>query len=121
LLEGRFELLLNHLLDKLLINKDTINDFDRSVYIHHYNNRENIRASNAWYQTFGEDISEQKAYPKIKNSTKGIASSANFGILDNFLSQNVFEHEMMEIKGCGHFLMEEKPEQIAKAIIGFLK
>ncbi|WP_231929497.1 alpha/beta fold hydrolase [Gillisia sp. Hel1_33_143] len=121
LLEGRFELLLNHLLDQLLINKDAITDFDRSVYNHHYNNRENISASNAWYQTFGEDIAEQKTYPKIKNPTKGIASSTTLGILENFLSQNVINYEIMEIEGCGHFLPEEKPEQIAKAISDFLK
>lgn len=121
LLEGRFQLLLNHLLEKLLINKDAINDFDRSVYSHHYNKRENISASNAWYQTLREDIAEQKTYPKIKNPTKGIASSATFGILDSFLSQNVFEYEMMEIEGCGHFLPEEKPEQITKAISDFFK
>lgn len=120
LLEGRFRFLLDHLLDKLLVNKEAINDFDRSVYIQHYNNKENIRASNAWYQTFSQDISEQKTYSKIKNSTKGIASSANFEILDNFLSQNVFEYEMTEIKGAGHFVHEEKPEQIAKAISDFL-
>ena len=120
LLEGRFELLLDHLLDKLLVDKDAINDFDRSVYMQHYNNKENIRASGAWYQTFGQDISEQKTYSKIKNSTKGIASSANFEILNNFLSQNVVEYEMMEIKGAGHFIQEEKPEQVAKAIFDFL-
>ncbi|QDH81151.1 alpha/beta hydrolase [Echinicola soli] len=121
LLEGRFELLLNHVLDRLLINKDAINDFDRAVYSHHYNNRENIRASNAWYQTFGEDISEQKTYPKINNLTMGIASSATQGILEGFLSRNAFEYEMMEIEGCGHFLAEEKPGQIANAISDFLK
>ncbi|MEN7550485.1 alpha/beta hydrolase [Rapidithrix thailandica] len=120
LLEGRFGLLLDHLLDKLLVNQEAINDFDRSVYIQHYNNKENIRASSAWYQTFGQDISEQKTYPKIKNSTKGIASSASFGILDNFLSHNAFEYEMMEVEGAGHFLHEEKPKQIAKAISDFL-
>jgi pimeloyl-ACP methyl ester carboxylesterase len=120
LLEGRFELLLNHLLDKLLINKGAINDFDRSVYSYHYNNRENISASNAWYQTFGEDIAQQKTYSKLKNPTKGIASSATLGILNSFLSQNVFEYEIMEVEGVGHFLHEEKPEQIAKAILDFL-
>ncbi|MDD7886750.1 alpha/beta fold hydrolase [Flavivirga sp. 57AJ16] len=120
LLEGRFGLLLDHLFEKLLVNKKAINDFDRSVYLHHYNHKENIRAANAWYQTFGEDIVQQKTYPKIKNPTKGIASSASFEILDNFLSQNVFEHEMMEVKECGHFLQEEKPEQIARSISDFL-
>lgn len=120
LLEGRFELLLDHLLDKLLINREAISDFDRSVYIQHYNNKENIRASNAWYQTFGQDISDQKSYSKLENATKGIASSANSGILDSFLSHNFFEYEMMEVEGAGHFLHEEKPKQIAKAILDFL-
>lgn len=120
LLEGRFALLLEHLLDTLLVNREAINDFDRSVYVHHYNNRENIRASNAWYQSFGRDISEQKTYPKIKNPTMGIASSDNFEILDGFLSQNALEYEMMEIKGCGHFVSEEKPKEMIRAILDFL-
>lgn len=120
LLEGRFGLLLDHLFDTLLINKKAISDFDRSVYLEHYNQKENIRAANAWYQTFGQDIAEQKTYSKIKNPTKGIASSANFEILDNFLSNNAHDHEMVEIKECGHFLQEEKPEQIAGSISDFL-
>ncbi|GGB82576.1 hypothetical protein GCM10007424_23250 [Flavobacterium suaedae] len=119
--EGRFGLLLDHLFEKLLINKNGISDFDRSVYLQHYNHKENIRAANAWYQTFGEDIAHKKDYTKIKNPTKGIASSANFKILDSFLSNNVDEHEMTEITECGHFLQEEKPEQIAREISDFLK
>ena len=121
LLEGRFGLVLDHLLEKLLVNKGAISDFDRSVYNHHYNKRENIIASNGWYQTFPEDIADQKTYDKINCPTRGIASSASFGILDGFLAQNSIKYEMMEIEGCGHFLSEEKPEQIAKAISDFLK
>lgn len=121
LLEGRFELLLDHLFEKLLINKEAITDFDRSVYLYHYNNKENIRAANAWYQAFGADIAQQKSYPKIKSPTKGIASSANFEILENFLSNYANEHEMMEIKESGHFLQEEKPEEIARSISDFFE
>ncbi|MGE0930962.1 alpha/beta fold hydrolase [Peijinzhouia sedimentorum] len=120
LLEGRFGLLFDHLLDNLLVNKEAISDFDRSVYVQHYNNQENIKASNAWYQAFGHDISDQKTYSKIENSTIGIASTANFEILDNFLSHNFSDYKMMEIAGAGHFLPEEKPEQIAKIISEFL-
>ncbi|WP_268224050.1 alpha/beta fold hydrolase [Sinomicrobium oceani] len=121
LLEGRFGLLLDHLLDKLLINPEAIGDFDRAVYMQHYNRKENIRASNAWYQAFGQDISDQKTYPKIANPTLGIASSSNFGILDDFLSHYFLSYQMMEVEGTGHFLHEEKPVQIAKAISDFLE
>ncbi|MDO1451373.1 alpha/beta hydrolase [Rhodocytophaga aerolata] len=121
LLEGRFGLLLDHLLDKLLVTQEAINAFDRSVYIHHYNDKESIRASNAWYQAFCQDISDQKSYSKIENVTKGIASPASFGILENFLSGHVLKYEMKEIEGSGHFIQEEKPEETAKAILDFLK
>lgn len=120
LLEGRFGWLLDHLLDTLLVNKEAISEFDRAVYCQHYNHPENIRASCAWYQAFGQDIVDQKTYSKIKNSTIGIVSSANVEILNNFLSHNFFEYKMMEVKGAGHFLPEEKPEQIAQAISDFL-
>ena len=120
LLEGRFELLLDHLLDKLLVNKEAISDFDRSVYVQHYNSQESIKASNAWYQTFGQDISDQKNYATIENATLGIASSANVKILDNFLSYNMADYKMMEVSEVGHFLHEEEPEQIVKTILDFL-
>ena len=92
-----------------------------TVYIQYYNNKENIRAAHAWYQTFGEDIAQQKTYPKIKNSTKGISSSATFQILTGFLSHNTYVYEMVEVKACGHFVQEEQPEQIARLILDFLK
>lgn len=120
LLEGRFDLLLDHLFERLLINKKAITDFDRSVYLQHYNRKENIRAANSWYQTFGEDIADQKAYAKMKNPTKGIASSASFEILNSFLSQNVDDYEITEIKEAGHFVHEERPEQVIKAVLDFL-
>ena len=37
-------------------------------------------------------------------------------LFTNFLSANVHEHEMLEVKECGHFIQEEKPEQIARSI-----
>ncbi|WP_232065137.1 alpha/beta fold hydrolase [Rhodocytophaga rosea] len=120
LLEGRFGLLLDHLLDNLLVSQEAINAFDRSVYIQHYNDKKSIRASNAWYQAFGQDIADQKRYSKIKHVTKGIASPASSGILEFFLTGHVFEYEMKQIEGSGHFIQEEKPEETAKAILDFL-
>lgn len=121
LLEGRFGLLLDHLLDKLLVTQEAITAFDRSVYIQHYNDKESIWASNAWYQAFGQDIADQKRYSKIKHVTKGIASPASYGILKSFLSGNVLAYEMEKIEGSGHFIQEEKPKETAKAILDFLK
>lgn len=52
LLEGRYNLLQDWIFDTMLIDKASINGFDRQVYGSHYNKKENIRAANAWYQTF---------------------------------------------------------------------
>ncbi|WP_205624346.1 alpha/beta fold hydrolase [Dyadobacter crusticola] len=58
LLEGRFNIVQDWLFDQLLEDKTTINAFDRQVYAQAYNSKDAIRASNAWYQTFPEDIND---------------------------------------------------------------
>lgn len=68
----------------------------------------------------GQDISEHKVHPKLKISTKGIASSANLEILNNFLSDNFLNYEVMLVEDSGHFPQEEKPEHVIKAILDFL-
>lgn len=52
LLEGRFHLLQEWLFKYVMIDESKMTALERAVYARAYNDKESIRASNAWYQTF---------------------------------------------------------------------
>lgn len=120
LIEGRFHMIQDWIFDHLLQDKSAINDFDRKVYANAYAEKDSIRASNAWYQTFTQDIQDIKTMATIHVPTMGIASSESYEMLTFSLSQYAINLEMKEIKGTGHFLMEEQPEETAQSILNFM-
>ncbi|MBK1896744.1 alpha/beta fold hydrolase [Chryseobacterium paridis] len=120
LVEGRFHLIQDWIFDQLLKDQSSISDFDRKVYSQAYNDKASIRASNAWYQAFTQDIQDIKAMKIIDAPSIGITGSDNYEMLKLSLSPYVKNLEMKEIDGAGHFLMEERPEETAKSILRFL-
>lgn len=120
LLEGRYHLVLDWLFDSMLINKNNISGFDRQVYAGHYNQKENIRAGNAWYQSFTDDIDDMKSYEKINAPILAAGTKAGCEMLSYNLSPFSGTVKMIEIENSGHFIMEENPEQLAEAITAFL-
>ena len=60
ILEGRFQYLLDWLFQYVMIDESKITSFEREVYASVYNERESIRASNAWYQSFTQDIEKMQ-------------------------------------------------------------
>ncbi|UPK69448.1 hypothetical protein [Chitinophaga filiformis] len=81
LLEGRFGIVQEWMFDKMLVNKDSISHFDRTIYAKAYDTRDAIRASSAWYQAFPQDIQDIKVMPRIEAPTLGIASSGSIQML----------------------------------------
>jgi pimeloyl-ACP methyl ester carboxylesterase len=121
LLEGRYNLLQDWIFDTMLINKGAINEFDRSIYGHHYSKKENIRAGNAWYQAFVKDIEDIKAYGKIVVPVIGIGSEAGCEMLKYFLTPFSDTAKFVKIEKSGHFIMEENSQQVIQAIVDFLQ
>ena len=121
LLEGRFHIVQNWIFDKMLVDKKSINDFDRQVYAKAYETRDAIRSANGWYQAFPEDIQDIKAIRMINAPTLGIGSSAGFEMLKTSLPGYIKNLQLKEIKNSGHFIQEEQSGEVAETILEFLK
>jgi pimeloyl-ACP methyl ester carboxylesterase len=121
LLEGRFHIVQSWLFDKMLVDKKSINDFDRKVYAKAYETKDAIMSSNGWYQAFPEDIQDIKKMKMIEAPSIGIGSSAGLAMLKASLPRYIKNLQLREIKDCGHFIQEEQPDEVASSILEFLK
>jgi pimeloyl-ACP methyl ester carboxylesterase len=121
LLEGRFHIVQSWVFDKMLVDNKSINDFDRKVYAKAYETKDAIRASNAWYQAFPEDIQDIKKMKMIKAPSLGLGSSAGLAMLETSLPGYIKNFQLKEIKNSGHFILEEQPDDVISSILEFLK
>jgi pimeloyl-ACP methyl ester carboxylesterase len=119
LLEGRSEILLNYLFDNLTADKDSISPEDRLIYSTFYDQAKNIRSANKWYQAFPQDVVDSKSYEKLTMPVLGVYSAGN-PLLEHVLLLIAQNPSNRQIQGSGHFVMEEKPEEVVEAMLNFL-
>ncbi|MCY0969326.1 alpha/beta fold hydrolase [Chryseobacterium wangxinyae] len=121
LLEGRFHLLQDWLFNYVMIDESKMTKLEREVYAYAYSDKESIRASNAWYQTFNDDIEDSKHYKKLEMPVLGIGSYISYNYMNYGLPLVANNLEVVEIKNSGHYLFEEKPEEVLNLVLNFLK
>jgi len=119
LLEGRMNIVIEWLFANLLVDSNSVSEFDKAVYEFAYNGKDAIRASNAWYQAFPKDIEDSKTYSKLTMPVLGIGASG-YGMLQMALPNVTTILQLKKIEGCGHFMLAEKPNVTASFIIDFL-
>ncbi len=78
LLEGRFQYLIDWLFNYVMIDDSKMTSFERAVSAAAYNDKESIRASNGWYQTFTQDIEDAKTYRPLAMPVLGIGSYISY-------------------------------------------
>lgn len=124
LLAGRFRLLIDTEMATpgLLADQAAISDRDRDVYAGAYNSPDAIRASNGWYQAFGQDIADLASYPVVHTpilamyaDTNVEGSSALLAALNGIAS----DVTPLEIKNAGHYLAEDQPQAVIDGLIKF--
>ncbi len=121
ILEGRFQYLLDWLFKYVMIDDTKMTEFDRAVYASVYNDPESIRASNAWYQTFTQDIEDAKTYLPLSMPVLGIGSYVSYNFIKMGLPYVAQNPTVIGILDSGHYMYEEKPEQVLEAIFDFLQ
>jgi pimeloyl-ACP methyl ester carboxylesterase len=120
LLEGRFHYLLDWLLNYVMIDDRKMSAFERSLYASLYNDPDSIRASNAWYQTFSQDIEDAGQYGQLTMPVLGIGSKVSFNYMQMGLPYVAKDVQVIGILTSGHYLYEEQPQEVIKTVIDFL-
>lgn len=120
LLEGRYRYLLDWLFSYVMTDEGRISDFEKEVYAAVYNQPERIRASNAWYQAFHQDIEDSRSYEKLRVPVLGIASNVSYGFYQHALPLSAENYELVHFPDTGHYLFEENPDAVLEAVSGFL-
>ena len=120
LLEGRFRYLLDYLFPYVMLDDTKITDFEREVYASVYDNPENIRASNAWYQSFADDIEDSKTYKPLTMPVLGIGSNSSCNYIKMGLPYVAINCQVEGIMDSGHYMIEERPERVIELVTRFL-
>lgn len=118
-LAGRMRIILDWVFDHLLLNKNSIDTSDRAVYAAAYDTEAGIRASNAWYQAFLQDIEDSKTYAALPMPVLGIGASG-YELLNYTLLEQATQWQVVQIEESGHFLLAEQPAKTARAMMEFL-
>lgn len=119
LLAGRSRHLVDYLCELLLVDQTAIDDRDRAVYAAAYATPTAIRAGNAWYQSFHQDIQDQQAYGTITAPMLGIASLAS-PYLEQSLTARGSDVRMVNVQTAGHFVPEEAPDVVVDALTALI-
>jgi len=120
LLEGRFHLLQDWLFRYVMIDEKKMTALERAVYAAAYRDRESIRASNAWYQTFNQDIEDAKTYEPLAMPVLGIGSYISYNYMNYGLPYVAKDLQVVGMMDSGHYLFEEKPQEVLDIVLPFL-
>ena len=118
ILEGRFPIYQNFLIDYLLKDSRSIGPHDRAVYAAAYSSRDAIRAGDAWYQAFPQDVVDSRAYKKLEMPVLGLGATG-YGALNASVPSKAANFRLVKIENSGHFIQEEQPEVVEKLLIEF--
>jgi len=121
ILEGRFRFLIDWLFDYVMIDEAKMTEKERSIYAEAYNDAGRISASNAWYQTFGQDIEDSKTYQQLQMPVLGIGSNVSYQFMQMAMPYVCQNSHLVGLSNGGHYMFEETPEQVLAAIYHFLK
>lgn len=121
LLAGRVRPLIDHLSELMLVDSANIDEESRQLYADAYDSPDAIRASNGWYQTFGQDAIDAKSYAPLTLPVLALTSRpADQDYAVKALRKAVVDPQFAPIPDTGHYIPEEQPEAMVTHIRKFL-
>ncbi|MFB6824892.1 alpha/beta fold hydrolase [Streptomyces virginiae] len=121
LLAGRSHLLLDELLAGMTTDPAAIDDRSRAVYARAYDSPDAIRAGNAWYRAFRQDIDDLAGYSPVTAPLLALGGEhSNYERLVADVPALGTDTRVIRVDGCGHYLPEERPEVVTAELTRFL-
>ncbi|GAA4610711.1 alpha/beta hydrolase [Actinoallomurus liliacearum] len=121
LLAGRSRHLIDWMCDYLIEDPRSIDEHDRNVYAHAYSTEDAIRAGNAWYRAFGQDIEDEKTYAPVTAPILGLGGGeGGHRLLQAILADKGTDVQVVEVPDSGHYIPEEQPEAVVRHLTRFL-
>ncbi|NGZ88137.1 alpha/beta fold hydrolase [Duganella aceris] len=119
LLAGRIGMEQAWMFRYLMQDEHKLDALDRAVYEAAYSSRDAIRAGNAWYQAFPQDIIDDGTYAPLAMPVLAVGGPG-YEWLKSTLAAKSSNHRVAKIADSGHFIPEEQPEQLLKYLSEFL-
>jgi pimeloyl-ACP methyl ester carboxylesterase len=120
LLEGRYRTFIDWLIDYQAKDPEAFSEETREIYAAAYNSADAIRASNGWYQAFTQDIADAKEYPVLPMPVLAIGG-IYYGAVGMLTEGKAADLRFVEFPGAGHYLAEERPNDLVRELTGFFK
>ncbi|QNP42242.1 alpha/beta hydrolase [Lysobacter terrestris] len=120
MMQGRAQIEHEWFFRYLLKDESALDARDRAVYAVAYNQDDGIRAGNAWYQAFTQDIIDEKSYGPLEMPVLGLAGPG-YGWLNSVLTTRARNAKVYKLADSGHFIAEEQPEEMLTYLLPFLK
>ncbi|MCP9956638.1 alpha/beta fold hydrolase [Streptomyces sudanensis] len=118
-LSGRYRHMVDHMFGLSLLNPDAVPPRDRDVYARAYDSPEAIRASQAWFQAYQQDIEDFRGYGRLTVPVLGLAYGPFHDYMAEKLPEQGTDVRVREIKGTRNYLVEEQPEAVASEFLRF--
>lgn len=120
LLEGRYRTFIDWLIDYQAKDPGAFSEDTREIYAAAYNSADAIRASNGWYQAFTQDIADAKEYPVLAMPVLALGG-IYYAAVRTLAEGKAADLRFVEYAGAGHYLAEERPEDLVRELTGFFK
>jgi pimeloyl-ACP methyl ester carboxylesterase len=120
LLAGRIRVEQDWLFKYFLEDENAVDARDRAVYEQAYNSSDAIRASNGWYQAFGQDVTDNKGYGTLNMPVLVLAGPA-YQWMKVVVGKKAPNLTALPVPNSGHFVQEEQPEFVSKSMLDFLQ
>lgn len=117
--DGRIRMEQDWFFHYLTRDETTIDALDRAVYQAAYTSPEAIRAGDAWYQAFPQDIADDESYPTLRMPVLAVGGPG-YTWLQGVLSSKASDFRMVRAE-TGHFIPEEDPAFLTAQLQAFLK
>jgi pimeloyl-ACP methyl ester carboxylesterase len=119
LVAGRSRYLVDWLLKYNGTKPGAVGERDRAVYARAYASADAIRAGNGWYQTFGQDIADQRAYGKVTAPILGLGGKIGYPSLRTLLPTKGTDVRVVRVANSGHYIPEEQPDAVINQLNRF--